>query len=132
MIKLMELLPNDTNNVAGVFLLVKKKLLVLHKHNNTLDIPKGHIQKHETPVQGASREMAEETGITLPEYTLHPLGVKQLEANKKFYMFYHRTNTDYEVSVSDEHSGYEYIEINKLRTDLMWSHTMSFLKTLER
>ena len=132
MIRLTELMPNDTNHIAGVFLVMKKKLLILQKHNGTFDIPKGHIHKNETPVQGASREMREETGIDLPEYTLHSLGKKQIEPDKDFHMFYHRTNVEYDVVISDEHNGFEYIELNKLRTDLMWSPTLSFLKQLEK
>ena len=76
--------------------------------------------------------MREETGIDLPEYTLHSLGKKQIEPDKDFHMIYHRTNVEYDVVVSDEHNGFEYIELNNLRTDLMWSPTLSFLKQLEK
>ena len=41
----------------------KHQFLLLTKPEGEIDIPKGHLEKKETPKQAAIRELAEETGI---------------------------------------------------------------------
>lgn len=57
---------------CGVFLFNdKNQFLVLQKSNNSYDIPKGHLEKGETLIETAKRELQEETGID-SDYELHP------------------------------------------------------------
>eukprot|EP01105_Mastigella_eilhardi_P006803 TRINITY_DN18325_c0_g1_i1.p1 TRINITY_DN18325_c0_g1~~TRINITY_DN18325_c0_g1_i1.p1 ORF type:complete len:258 (+),score=65.26 TRINITY_DN18325_c0_g1_i1:33-776(+) len=46
------------------------EVLLLKKHNGDLDVPKGHMEKGETEVQTALRELKEETGIERELITL--------------------------------------------------------------
>ena len=124
MIKLTELM--DSDNIAGVFVVVKNKLLVLYNHSGEMEIPKGHIKVNESPIEGAIRELEEETQIKL-QIEPKPLGVKQIKEGKKFYMYVFKTNTHYDVIVSDEHSSYEYIELSELTKELRWTPTLNFL-----
>ena len=107
---------------------MKETLLVLYNQEGKIDIPKGHIKINESPVEGAVRELEEETQIKLQ---LEPksLGVINLENDKKFYLFVHKTNTHYEVVLSDEHSSYEYIDLEELHKgeDLRWTTSLQFL-----
>ena len=42
----------------------KYQFLLLKKFNNQADLPKGHLDKGETTMQAAIRELSEETGIS--------------------------------------------------------------------
>ena len=64
MIKLSEIL-KDTNDAAGIAYCYKGYLLCVRDNKGLWGIPKGHIQKGETPEQGAMREFTEETQIML-------------------------------------------------------------------
>jgi 8-oxo-dGTP diphosphatase len=48
-----------------------KWLLCQHKDRETWEIPGGHIEENETPLQAACRELYEETGAV--EYKIRPL-----------------------------------------------------------
>lgn len=48
----------------------KFQFLLLNKKNNELDLPKGHLEKKETPMQAAQRELKEETGISASDYII--------------------------------------------------------------
>lgn len=119
----------DSNNIAGILLMVKDEVLVLYKHNSEIDIPKGHIQLSETPLEGIQRELNEEAGIVLhtePQY----LGKIQVKSSKKLYMYAYQTNQIVDVKVSSEHSGYDFIPINEVTSDFFWSPVQYFFNKL--
>lgn len=52
------------------------------------DIPKGHIENGETPIEAAKREMYEETGIILPPGTpIHEIGRVPYQKSKSLHLF---------------------------------------------
>jgi len=80
--------------------------IIENKNNNILlmyrrgfwDLPKGKIDKGETPLEAANREIFEETGIknlelidSLPS-TYHIYPYKQKQALKKTFWFYFKTD----------------------------------------
>ncbi|MDN5304724.1 MAG: 8-oxo-dGTP diphosphatase [Fusobacteriaceae bacterium] len=48
-----------------------KLVLVKHKNKDTWEIPGGHIEKNETPLEAAKRELYEETGAI--DYKINPI-----------------------------------------------------------
>jgi 8-oxo-dGTP pyrophosphatase MutT (NUDIX family) len=63
--------------LAGVAIIFENKLLLIHPTNSSwqksvLGIPKGHLEAGEDPMQGALRELFEETGIRLDSSQLNP------------------------------------------------------------
>lgn len=64
---------------AGIAIVWNKKLLLVHPTNNkwwgTYGIPRGGLEKNETPFDAAIRETKEETGISVP--------VSKIDKNEK-------------------------------------------------
>jgi len=48
---------------AGFVVVYKNKYLIIHSRKGHWDLPKGHVEKGETLLQAAKREVLEETGI---------------------------------------------------------------------
>ena len=106
MIKLKDLLiENDTKDRGGVLYCCNgKHLLCLGESSGKWHVPKGHLQKGETPVEGSVREFIEETQISLngiPDL-LHSWDSKggtfhlfKLEGNKKFKPVLNHEHTDW-------------------------------------
>ena len=66
MIKLKELIEVDSNDTAGIlYLYYDHFLLCLTERSKEWNVPKGHIQMNEDPIDGALREFTEETQIIL-------------------------------------------------------------------
>ena len=63
-ISLCEIL-QDTNNTAGILIQCKDEYMLCQRSSGKWSIPKGHIQKNEQPLEGALRELEEETAIQL-------------------------------------------------------------------
>ena len=57
------------------------------KSENNLDIPKGHIEEGESPLDAAVRECREETGIVLNPAKLEDLGLFNYKPQKNLHIF---------------------------------------------
>ena len=67
----------EFTRTAGVAIIFDNELLLVHPTNSswqksTLGIPKGHLEEGEDPLEGALRELFEETGIRLDASQLDP------------------------------------------------------------
>lgn len=60
---------------AGIFLMVpgNPPSFLLMDHGYRLDLPKGHLEEGETDLEGALREMEEETGIPRAKVVIDPV-----------------------------------------------------------
>ena len=56
------------------------------------DFPKGLVEENETDIQGALRELREETGLVLSESDLLDCGVHKHNKEKDIHIFLHRTD----------------------------------------
>lgn len=84
------------------------------------DIPKGHLEDGETPIETAKRELKEETGIVLPDDApIHEIGHVPYQTKKALHLFSTSLPSSMlqpdrlrcESTFSDE-SGHERIEID--------------------
>ena len=119
----------DSNHIAGILYILKDEVLVLYKKNGEVDIPKGHIQLAETPMEGVKRELAEEAGIILnvdPTF----IGKTNVEPGKDLHMFVQQTNQYIKPKVSSEHTGFDFISIDEVTEDFFWSPVQKFFNKI--
>jgi hypothetical protein len=114
MIKLKDLLiENDTKDRGGVlYSLGCEFLLCLGESSGKWHVPKGHIQKNETPLEGSVREFTEETQISLsgiPE----PLDSWDSKGGT-FYLFKFEGDTRVKPRLNHEHIDWGYFDANDL------------------
>ena len=121
--------PEDFNpvvEVAACYLEVKKKLLMLQTgfgkaHAETWGLPGGKLEKGESALEAASRELLEETGIYLETSSFFPLGalyIRKPEIDFIFHMFKVGLDQYPTVTLSEEHLEYRWVnfeESQKLR-----------------
>ena len=75
---------------CGVVISDKKSLLIGHVTNGQYwDIPKGQLDKNESYVECAIRELHEETGLTVQENMLISLGMFEYRPKKSLVLFYY-------------------------------------------
>ena len=114
--KLKELLSEDTDVVAGVIIIVEDKvLLCLRSKDGTWSVPKGHVQVSETPVQGALRELSEETDIHLhqDELELVDFGIRTKTDGTPgtIYLYKHNGAGQYVPKLNLEHEAWGYFTV---------------------
>jgi len=107
---------------AGIILFrkedTKRLFLLLHYPSGHWDFVKGKMEKDETQKQTAIRETKEETGIIditfvkdFEEWISYEFLWKKELVQKKVVFFLAETKTK-EVKISDEHSGYTWMDYN--------------------
>jgi len=104
---------------AGAFVYRRTKggilLLVLKKPNGEYDMPKGHIEKDENAEEAATREIFEETGLSVKfdpffsESTKYFFYKDKHRIAKQVKFFLAETKEE-KVRISDEHAGYEWVD----------------------
>ena len=127
MIKLKNLLlEQDTNDIAGILIFNQKnEVLVLFDSKGSPDIPKGHITVGETPLEAVKRELNEETGIVLNTEP-NSFGKTNIKPGKDFYRFVIQTNQDFVIYLSDEHKGFEFVDIYSIEPGYFWNPVDEF------
>ena len=117
MFKLKDLLfegDDDTDDTGGVLYYWNDKvLLCLGSRSGRWNVPKGHIMKGETPLDGSVREFTEETQISLN-------GIPELDSTYKkdnggeFYLYVLKGNTKFIPRINHEHTDWGYFDVNDL------------------
>ena len=93
---------DDTRRVSKVIVTYNSKLLLLlPKNKQKWHLPGGHIKKDETFIQGAKREVHEETNLTI-------ISLTSVYRMNKFELFFCKTSTN-NVTLSDEHRTFKWV-----------------------
>ena len=117
MIKLKDLLfegYNDTDDSAGIlYYCYDEALLCLGSRSGEWNVPKGHIQIGEEPLDGSVREFTEETQIVLngiPELA----NTYKKGKNGTFYLYVLKGRTKFNARIDHEHTDWGYFNVNDL------------------
>lgn len=115
-------MPKDTDNVSKVVIYRQKTILFLKKNNNEWELPGGHLNVGESFLDGAKREVFEETSIKLKK-------LKVLIKQKDFMLFFAKPK-DCTVRLSDEHVSYGWFVSKDVKKLNLTKATKVNLKTI--
>tara|TARA_Y100000310_G_scaffold25339_1_gene24248 strand:- start:292 stop:687 length:396 start_codon:yes stop_codon:yes gene_type:complete len=114
MIKLRELIEVDSDDTAGILIMHENKyLLCLRTGDGYWSIPKGHIHYNEEPIEGAIRELSEETQIFLngtPKF----LQKYEKDNSGHFHVFEFKTQKRFVPRLNFEHITWGYFGLKEL------------------
>lgn len=110
-----------------------RKYLLLHYPGGYFDFPKGHLEQGETEKIAAVRELFEETGIKNIDicqefkeaihYQFRHQGVLIL----KTVTFFLGQTTQSEVTISDEHQGYLWLDFDTALSKMSFDDTKNLI-----
>ena len=122
---------------CGLVLLRDRFVLLLHYPRGHWDFPKGHTNANETEHETARRELHEETAIKevsliegfrgVSEYDFRR---EQVLYRKKVIYFIATTHED-QVTLSDEHQGFEWTPLSKAHERLTFENSRALLAKAE-
>ena len=121
MIKLKDLLfegHNDTEDTAGVWINYDNRCMLCLREDGRWSIPKGHIQIGEEPIDGALRELVEETQIMLNGTPELVEKVKKNNGDGYFHIFRFETDKKFIPRLDIEHTKWGYFSYDNLPTPL--------------
>ena len=91
-----------TKSAGGIILNKENKIAMVEQRNDIWSLPKGHLEKNESELDAAIREIHEETGLTqikyiqkIGQYTRYKIGKENSEdrsEEKTIILFLFKTN----------------------------------------
>ena len=128
---------------CGVVLFSKQKVLLLQyatgqkegewDFQGHWDFPKGHVDKGETEIETATRELEEETGIKniiLLDNFRKTINYKIQKRDRKIskeVVFFIATTAETEINLSDEHVDYGWFDFTSALKQLTYDNARSVL-----
>lgn len=117
--------------ISAVYLEYNENILLLHRQNNKSQgnkwgIPGGKVEKNETSLQAAIREVKEETGYDISKQQIEHVGTVYIEYNETNHFVYHMFRTQLTDNPADvkinfkEHKGFTWVTpADGLKMDLL-------------
>ncbi|MDP9174809.1 MAG: NUDIX domain-containing protein [Planctomycetota bacterium] len=102
------------------------------------DFPKGHIDRGETDLQAAIRELREETGITDPKliagfaHEIFYFFRSKKVLVRKSVIFFLASTTQQEIKISKEHVAFEFFSFERALTALSFANGRAILRLAEQ
>ncbi len=117
--------------ISAVYIVNGDNILLMHRQNNKSQgnkwgIPGGKVEKGETPLQAAIREVKEKTGFDISKQPIEKLDTVYIEYNEKDHFVYHMFRTTLNddpgaVKINfKEHKGFTWVTPEEgLKMDLL-------------
>lgn len=112
-----------------------KRVYLLLDYGRHWDYAKGHVEKGETDLDAAVRELKEETGIKAPEVVdgfTHEIEYFFRSSKhgliKKSVIFFLAKTESRDVILSEEHIGYEYLDYEAAMKRLTYANAREALR----
>ena len=133
-------MPQEKSCGAVIFKRSKEgiKYLLLHYGAGHWDFPKGHQEKNEKEEQTAAREIKEETGIEDIEFvdnfreTIKYFFKKGEETVYKEVIFFLAQSATDEVTLSNEHIGYAWLNYEHAYKKLTFNNSKELLEKADK
>lgn len=108
--------------VVACYLEQDDKLLLLQSSNDKSEkarwgVPAGKLEKGETPLEGAIRELKEETGIEVQENQIYYLGalyIRKPDVDYVYHLFQVQVEKLPKIQLSAEHQNYAWASFEDL------------------
>ncbi len=102
--------------VSKVVILNNNHVLLMQKHGSLKwELPGGHVEPKESMIEGARREIKEETGIVIDTSKLRKIQASIDKNNKYKNCWYIYTEpVKQKIRLSDEHVNYKWVSKSKL------------------
>ena len=108
----------DSEDTAGVWISYDNRCMLCLREDGRWSIPKGHIQIGEEPVDGALRELVEETQIMLNGTPELVEKVKKSNGDGYFHIFKFESDKKFIPRLDHEHTKWGYFSYDNLPTPL--------------
>ncbi len=127
--------------VAACYLETQGKLLVLQRAEEKLEggkwgVPAGKLEKGETPLHAAVRELFEETGIQIDAasqvQSLGALYIRKPEVDYVYHLFKIHIDDLLPVHLSNEHQAYAWAALQELETMPLMAGAQKALEYYQR
>ena len=120
---------------AGIIVFRRKNVefLFLKRREGWLDLPKGHVEEGESEIEAARRETYEESGLKpdviqgFRESHQYSYRTGKYVIEKTVVYFLGEVAEDVHVKISEEHSGYVWLDINSLEKRLSFQNQVDIL-----
>ena len=132
---------NNTKKVecaGGIILNKANKVVIVNQNHDSWSLPKGHIDKGETPIIAAIREIYEETGIANPvlikkigcydRYRIGLDGQDDLSELKTIHIFLFESNQKKLVPIDKNNPEAKWIDIHEVENYLTHKEDIIFFK----
>lgn len=123
---------------GGIILNKANKVVIVNQNHDSWSLPKGHIDKGETPIIAAIREIYEETGITNPvlikkigyydRYRIGLDGQDDLSELKTIHIFLFESNQKKLVPIDKNNPEAKWIDIHEVENYLTHKEDIVFFK----
>jgi len=125
---------------AGIVLVdtAKQRRYLLLDYGQYWDFPKGHVEKGETDLQAALRELREETGVNDPgvipgfAHEIRYFFRKKKTLIDKTVVFFLAQTSKTQIKLSDEHVGFEFLGYEDALRRLTYPNAKALLQLAEQ